>query len=142
MQCSGGEAQGIIDSCTALEEVLLALQALDLDSAFSHWAKTEYGALSAELASQRAAASGRLLRDLLPQDIVASQADEDIGETAPPLAIEQTTAGLARLTITAVNDLDEFDTEYKCGWNGEGVCSRGCTVGGCWMQESDFVKVG
>ncbi|CAK0896586.1 unnamed protein product, partial [Prorocentrum cordatum] len=138
----GSEAQDMLDSCTALEEVLLALQVLDLDSAFSHWAKTEYGALSAELTSQRTAASSRLLRDRLPQDIAASQADEDIGETAPPLAIEQTTRGLARLTITAVNDLEDLDTQYPCGWDGEGVCARGCTVGGCWMQESDYVKVG
>mmetsp|Transcript_172519 Transcript_172519/g.419656 ORF Transcript_172519/g.419656 Transcript_172519/m.419656 type:complete len:184 (+) Transcript_172519:83-634(+) len=124
---AGGEdvktrAEEVLDRCRRLQELLSSLRAMDISSRESHWVLTDYAALAAELAEQCEMASKCLLVD-----------DTDLLELA--LATEtsapeiELTPGSNTMRIKEVNDLQ---LDYPCGWSPEdGVCDRGCMVGGC-----------
>mmetsp|Transcript_118283 Transcript_118283/g.368371 ORF Transcript_118283/g.368371 Transcript_118283/m.368371 type:complete len:186 (+) Transcript_118283:61-618(+) len=125
-------AEEVLDSCRSLQELLTALRALDISSRESHWALTDYAALAAELADQYEAATKCLLLDG-PADLTVPEKDV----SAPAIECPTGANGSVKMKIKDVNDLQ---LEYPCGWSGDGICERGCMVGGCEFHSHSGVE--
>mmetsp|Transcript_111841 Transcript_111841/g.349816 ORF Transcript_111841/g.349816 Transcript_111841/m.349816 type:complete len:138 (-) Transcript_111841:205-618(-) len=120
----------VLAHCRRLQELLTSLRVLDLSSRESHWALTDYAALAAELAEQCEAASKYLLMDG-PVELEVPEADVSSMEYTPGMN------GGVKMRIKDVNDLE---LKYPCGWSGDGICERGCMVGGCEIHSHAGVE--
>lgn len=116
-QCQAAE---VLDICDTLQELLAALQRLDLESR-SQWALTEYKAIALELASQR---------DLAARWSAEGVSDDVAHGGRVPDAIDYSTKDDGK-TKVSIRNVDDLHDQYPCGWAEDGICDRGCTVGGC-----------